>query len=261
MREEELIKKLESVELPEIELQSHRRRLRMALLDAGYLQRRPGITILDLAKSRVKGGIDIMIRGLVSRQPVWKTAVIGVLAVALIAGLAIALPSLTGQSPEALAAEIAQNDPEIQAMFQPWGGLAKVIKVVRPREEDVFHVVLMIPKEDFTSSEQDVSGVIVVNVAVNVAERRVVGRQVFEAKGLELPPLSETDKAKAVDIAEADSEVQLILDSGATIRSVTPLLEPGYAGVWLRHNKKFWLAHVDLVNESVVKIIGVAPET
>jgi len=180
-----------------------------------------------------------------------------VLAVALIAGLAIALPSLTGQSPEALAAEIAQNDPEIQAMFQPWGGLAKVIKVVRPREEDVFHVVLMIPKEDFTSSEQDVSGVIV----VNVAERRVVGRQVFEAKGLELPPLSETDKAKAVDIAKADSEVQLILDSEATITSVTPLLEPGYAGVWLRHNKKFWLAHVDLVNESVVKIIGVAPET
>jgi len=257
MKEEELIKKLESVELPEIELQSHRRQLRMALLDAGYLQRRPGVTILDLAKSRVKGGIDIMIRGLVSRQPVWKTAVIGVLAVALIAGLAIALPSLTGQSPEALAAEIAQNDPEIQAMFQPWGGLAKVIKVVRPREEDVFHVVLMIPKEDFTSSEQDVSGVIV----VNVAERRVVGRQVFEAKGLELPPLSETDKAKAVDIAKADSEVQLILDSEATITSVTPLLEPGYAGVWLRHNKKFWLAHVDLVNESVVKIIGVAPET
>ncbi len=257
MKEEELIKKLESVELPEIELQSHRRRLRMALLDAGYLQRRPGVTILDLAKSRVKGGIDIMIRGLVSRQAVWKTAVIGVLAVALIAGLAIALPSLIGQSPEALAAEIAQNDPEIQAMFQPWGGLAKVIKVVSPREEDVFHVVLMIPKEDFTSSEQDVSGVIV----VNVAERRVVGRQVFEAKGLELPPLSETDKAKAVDIAKADSEVQLILDSEATITSVIPLLEPGYAGVWLRHNKKFWLANVDLVNESVVKIIGVAPET
>jgi len=39
MKEEELIKRLENVELPEIELQSHRRRLRMALLDAGYLQR------------------------------------------------------------------------------------------------------------------------------------------------------------------------------------------------------------------------------
>jgi len=39
MKEEELIKRLENVELPDIKLQSHRRRLRMALLDAGYLQR------------------------------------------------------------------------------------------------------------------------------------------------------------------------------------------------------------------------------
>ena len=45
MKEEELIKKLENVELPTIELQSHRRRLRMALLDAGYLKRQRGVTI------------------------------------------------------------------------------------------------------------------------------------------------------------------------------------------------------------------------
>ncbi|HBR10594.1 TPA: hypothetical protein DD712_05040 [Candidatus Acetothermia bacterium] len=70
MREEKLIKKLKSVELPEIQLQSHQCRLKMALLDAGYLKDRSRLTVLDMAQSKVKGGID-MIRGLVSRQPVW----------------------------------------------------------------------------------------------------------------------------------------------------------------------------------------------
>ncbi|MBM3142064.1 MAG: hypothetical protein FJ005_03305 [Chloroflexi bacterium] len=115
MKKEELIKKLEKVELPDIELQSHRRRLRMTLLSAGYLQKQPRVVILDLAKSKLKGGIDAMIKGLVSRQPVWKTALASALAVALIVGLAIALPSFTEQSPEVLAQEIVENSPEVKA--------------------------------------------------------------------------------------------------------------------------------------------------
>jgi hypothetical protein len=85
MKEEELIRKLENVELPDIKLQSHQRQLKMALLDADYLNRRPGITFLELAKSNVKGVQDTMIRGLVSRQPIWKTAVFGIVALALLA--------------------------------------------------------------------------------------------------------------------------------------------------------------------------------
>lgn len=70
MREEELIKKLKNVELPEIQLQSHQHRLRMALLDAGYIKDRSRFTVLDTVQSKIKGRIG-MIRGLVSRQPVW----------------------------------------------------------------------------------------------------------------------------------------------------------------------------------------------
>ena len=51
MKKEELIKKLESTELPKIELQSHRRRLRIALLDADYPKRQREVAILDLTKS------------------------------------------------------------------------------------------------------------------------------------------------------------------------------------------------------------------
>ena len=45
MKQEELIKKLENVDLPEIEVQSHRRRLRMALLQSQYFEEQPGKVI------------------------------------------------------------------------------------------------------------------------------------------------------------------------------------------------------------------------
>lgn len=104
MREEELINKLESVELPEIQLESHRSQLRMALLDAGYLKERPTITILGLAKSKVEGGID-MIRGLVSRQPVWACRVfIAVPVAAILLTLLLLQPLVPSLGPQGVMA-------------------------------------------------------------------------------------------------------------------------------------------------------------
>ena len=68
MKKEELIRKLENVELPDIRLQSHQSRLRMALLDAGYSRRQRGFAILELAKSRMEGVKETMIKGLISKQ-------------------------------------------------------------------------------------------------------------------------------------------------------------------------------------------------
>ena len=85
MKEEELIKKLEGVELPEIELQSHRRWLRMALLSAGYPKRQWGVTVCGSVKSKMKVGVDIITKGLASQQPVWKVAIISVCVLALVA--------------------------------------------------------------------------------------------------------------------------------------------------------------------------------
>ena len=107
MNREELIKKLKSAELPKIELQSHRRQLRIALLSADYSQRQREVAILDLAKSKVRGGIEKMTEGLVSPRPVWKTALVTTLVVVLVFGLAIGLPPLIGQSAEVRSAEIA----------------------------------------------------------------------------------------------------------------------------------------------------------
>ena len=47
MNKDDLIKKLKSIDIPEIELQSHRRRLRLALLNSGYFKEK---TIMSLLK-------------------------------------------------------------------------------------------------------------------------------------------------------------------------------------------------------------------
>lgn len=143
MREEELIKKLKSVELPQIQLQSHRCRLRTALLDAGCQKERPKVIIWGLAKSKLEGGIDTMRQGLVSWQPVRKIAIAGVLALVLIAGSVVALPLLTGQSPEVLAADIAKNSPQVQAFIAEGATLKEVVA-----EDNLYRVTFELFSED-----------------------------------------------------------------------------------------------------------------
>ena len=250
MKEEELIKKLENVELPRFELQSHQRRLRMALLDAGYLQRRPGVTILDLAKSKVKGGID-MIRGLVSRQPVWKTAVIGVLALALITGLAIAISSLTGQSAEALAADIAQNSPRVQAAL---GG-----------EEVTVVEIKVVDDKGALVCEGAIGQYILVDVDLEAAE-------VTEVEVVSMPELTEEEKEEAIAIAKADPRVQELLEQGASIDRVAPMIsfitevtedeKSEFAVVKAAHidlklGDRMWFAHVDLEGKKVERLIEI----
>jgi len=216
MREEELIKKLERVELPQIELQSHRRRLRMALLNAGYLQRQRQVAILDLAKSKVIGGIDTMIRGLVSRQPVWKTAVIGILALALITGLAITLPRLTGQSAEALAADIAENSPQVRAALN--GEPIVEVKIIGADGDEV---------RVLCQGEEGRLALANVNLAV---------KKVTYVQKIKFPEFSDEEKARAIEIAKADPKVQELLDKGGTIDKVIslPIGDDGYGPISLK---------------------------
>jgi len=265
MKEEELIKTLESVELPEIELQSHQRRLRMALLNSGYSRRQWGVPILELAKSKLKGVRDTMIRELVSRQPVWKTALASALAVVLIMGLAITLPGLTGQSPEALAADIAQNSPEVRALV---GGEPVALNTT---VTDGTAYVLCLGR----SGESAISIVDVVNKTE---------LQVVEVKS-ELPQLSDEQKAKAIDIVKANSKAQELLSSGGTIAKVVgfpmpvKIIKVGddeltlkedetgsvIAGViivapYKEDDEAQWVFQVDLAKEKVVDIIEPVPE-
>jgi len=59
MKEEELIKKLENTVLPGIEVQSHRLRLRTALLNSEYFKEQAEGGVFSLAKSKIKGGVEM----------------------------------------------------------------------------------------------------------------------------------------------------------------------------------------------------------
>jgi hypothetical protein len=216
MKEEELIKKLEKVELPRTELESHRHRLRMAVLNAGHLlNEQPRVTTLALAKFRVSRGMDMIRRGLVSRQPVWKTALVCILTVALITGLAIRLPLLVGQSPEALAASIVRKSPEVRA--------ALVVKPIEAGQVEVHSVAVGLVGVELIEEDGDNVRVLVRGewgryavADVNLGAKEVICVYKF-------PEFSDEEKARAIEIVRADPKVQELLDKGGKIYTVIPL--------------------------------------
>jgi len=248
MNKEELIKKLESTELPKIELQSHRRRLRLALLNADYPERQREVSILGLTKFKLRGGIERMLKGLVSPRPVWKTALVTAVAIVLAFGLAIGLPSLIGQSPELLAAEIAQNSPDVIAALG--GDEVETVKVLSI--EDNMATVIV---------EGKMGGIVnaLVDLYTKVVTQAVSG-----------PQLTDEEKQNALDIVTADPRVQDLLDRGAVIDLVLPMYvtfsgvnqETGeieeitetWAQMWINLGNKQWGVQVDLIRDKVVSI-------
>jgi hypothetical protein len=222
MKEEELIKKLEKVELPLIELESHRQRLRMAVLNAGrLLNEQPRVTTLALAKSRVSRGMDVMRRGLVSRQPVWKTALVSILTVALITELAIALPLLIGQSPEALATSIVCKSPEVRAAL-----VVKPIEVGPPETVEATvtaDVAVALVRVELMEEDGDNARVLVRGEwgRYVVADVNLVAKEVTCV--YKFPEFSDEEKATAIEIARAAPEVQELLDEEGKIHRLIPL--------------------------------------
>jgi len=232
-------------------------------------KRQPKIALLSGAKSKLEGGINMIKGGLVSRPPAWKPAVIGVLVAALAVGLALVIPPHLGQSQEVLAAEIAQNDPWVRELL-PEGAVIRVTKAVRPVEEGIFHVLFLIPGESIWDGE-DGNKAIMIDTSVNVREKKVVGVRALKIEAAHITPLTEVEKEKAVEIAEANPEVQEILASGAEIRRVIPLpffqpvdgsLTINVVGVVLtvassdsQAKAERWIAVVDLVEGKVVEVV------
>jgi predicted nucleic acid-binding Zn finger protein len=202
MKEEELIKKLESINFPKIEDESHRRRLRMALLQSQYFQEQPGR--FAALKSKLREGIDTM-KGLISWRPRWKPALVGTLAIALIIGCALIIPPHFGQSPEVLAAEIVKNSPEVKAVLDE--GEIRIM--------DLFVV------------GDNREAVVLCGTATRppaVAKVDLKGKKVTAVVGVSVPKLSETEREEAISIANADPKVKELLDKGATISEVYPAI-------------------------------------
>jgi hypothetical protein len=195
MKEEEFIKKLKEIELPEIELKSHRCALKMAIIGKSRLLNRKPQNFLTLTGKVVKGGIEIMQKGLNSRQPVWKILAGTALAIAALA-LSIGLPPLLGPSAEARAATIAKNSPEVQAALSDNETVSKVIKVIDSAGTERF--VVMIQGDNET-----------VPVMVDLSSQQVISIQSTN--------FTEAEKKETLDIAKADPRIQALLDKGGTI--------------------------------------------
>ncbi|MDD5094485.1 MAG: hypothetical protein PHV74_08925 [Dehalococcoidia bacterium] len=102
MDKNELIRKLESVKVPRIELPSHRERLKEQLLSSERF-RGPD------RDSSMRWGRFEPAWSFLSAQPKWKPATIGALVMSLIIALSLAIPTFNGESNVALAEEIARN--------------------------------------------------------------------------------------------------------------------------------------------------------
>jgi hypothetical protein len=189
-----------------------------------------------------------MLREHISRQPVWKIAMAGVLTLVLIAALSIAIPSLTGQSDQALAAEIARNSPQVQAALV--GGEVQVMKVIK------------VVDDKGTVVCRGELGVVTAEVDLKIKE-------VIEV--VHMFALTEAEKEKAVSIANADPRVKELLDKGAGIVRVSPAYffvarmnpETGkteefsevLARVEIELAEKIWTADVNLSEGKVVRLI------
>ena len=124
MKHEDLIKKLKNIEVPEIEIQSHKQRLKMALF-----------TRLNFAKQNF-GGQDsgyfwnkIMLKKLIPAGMA--------LALILVVGFTLIQPKLQ----IARAMEIAKNDPQIQQLMKDYGVEIKEVKL----QDGKAYVLLTLP--------------------------------------------------------------------------------------------------------------------
>lgn len=168
-----------------------------------------------------------------------------------------------------MAAEIAQNDPQVQELL-PEGTVVRVAKIVRPREDNILHVLYLIPGESIWGEESG-NKTVMIDTSVNVRERRVVSVRALQVEAANITPLTEEEKTRAIEIAEANPEVQEILNNGTEISRVIPLpffqpsdetLTINVVGVVLikapsdsQAKAERWIVEVNLVEGKVINII------
>ena len=230
MRKEDLIKKLENIKTPEIEIQSHKQRLKMALLSSGYFKEEKIMNpIMFWTKRLVPAGIA--------------------LALILVVGFNVIQPKLQ----IARAMEIAKNDPQIQQLMKDYGVEIKQVKL----QDGKAYVLLTLPEEklppmsalegektdsnkgmrgpgQFFIAYQDPKTGEIIESSGSVAEIDLKAAKVtnlkqvgivepVEGKGpatdkytgelkkietINIAPLTEEEKAKAIEIAKSEPKIQ-----------------------------------------------------
>ena len=217
MEFKDLIKKLENTKTPDIEIQSHKQRLKMALLtrlnfakqnfgrqDSGYFKKKP---IMFWTKRLVPAGVA--------------------LALILVVGFGVIQPKLQ----IAKAMEIAKNDPQIQQLMKDYGVEIKQVKL----QDGKAYVLLALPKEKLPSvpvlaeektgskkgmrgpgqffiAYQDPKTGKIIESSGSVAKIDLKAKKVKKLEMVETMKfhisLTEEEKARAIEIAKTEPKIQ-----------------------------------------------------
>ena len=228
MEKEDLIKQLENIELPEIEIQSHQRRLRLALLSSGYFKEKKIMNLFMFwTKRLVPAGVT--------------------LALILVVGFSVIQPKLQ----IARAMEIAKNDPQIQQLMKDYGVEIKEVKL----QDGKAYVLLTLPEEKVpqvlnleretpegepegesvkvqsgycfithkdpkTGEVRESSGSI---AEIDLKAKKVEKLEMIEETKIDITPLTEEEKARAIEIAKSDPKIKEMLPRDAEVKAVKPL--------------------------------------
>ncbi len=210
MEKEDLIKKLENIETPNIEIQSHKQGLKFALLNSGYPAESG--TIMFYTKRLVPVGVA--------------------LALILVVGFTVINPKLQ----IARAMEIAKNDPQIKELMEEYGVEIKQIKLQNGKA----YVLLTLPGENlppeleertlgteeeaapkggmrgpgqfFISYQDPVTGEITQSsgsiAEIDLKAKRVRKLEMVEKMKINIAPLTAEEETRAIEIAKSEPKIQ-----------------------------------------------------
>jgi hypothetical protein len=251
MKEEDLIQRLKSTRLPDVELPSHRSRLKMALLRRGYLQGKQEVADMEVARTEARPGG--FLRGLAERRGLRWGMVAGVAAAIVLVIMVQIFRPLGEQSSTALASDIVMADPAVLAALE--SGQVEMVTVTE------------IVGDRATVLVEGAAGDSL-SVEVNLSARAVTDITTVVFTG---PKLNDEEEALALSIARADPRVAAILEGGAEITMVLPVFVTGQridpdtgkvteehsviAQVWMTKGSRQWYAYVDLDTERVTDVV------
>lgn len=196
MEEKELIKKLEETTLPGIEIASHKRRLKTALLKRFYREKRSW-EVFDIFRKLVPAGaITIVLLFLAANNLIFP------------------------QYNLVKAKEIALQDPQIKEWTEG-GATIKEIEVINGRAyaliqppektEKIAEETTVLKEAVPAAAEKEFFGAL---AEINLKEKKVARIEEMASK---IAPLIEKEKEKARDILQNNTDVQKIIPKEAII--------------------------------------------
>jgi len=167
--------------------------------------------------SRITSGV----KSFVSQQPVWKPALSGVLAVAIIISSVLFVPRLLKPSLEEMATLIATSDPEVEALVQGQPS----VQEARASGTTGYVINQGLSGESYLAYVDLQSGTI---------------SRLFR---LTTPPLTEEEKTGIINIARTGLDIQRLLDRGGSIDGVY-LISPLYRLELLDEEPHIWFESI-----------------